>query len=378
MEAVLITNPGIEFIAKKELDELIKPKNAVIEDSVVIFEPKEIKDLFRLCYLSQSAIRILLLIKNIDFSKKEDIIKALNEKDFSFIKGSFKVICEKSSEHEGNYDFTSKEIEEGIADFIKEKVDLDKPDVIIYAYLYGKKCYIGVDLAGFDLSKRQYRIFNYRDSLKANIAYAMLRIADYKPGDFLLDPFCGTGTIPIEAALYAYNFPVNYFIKDKLIFRNFKFLDIEKTDFDRFFEEIDKKIYQKKKTNINGFDSILGYVKAAQKNAKIAGIHKKIRFSRIDIEWIDTKLGEKSVDKIVTKVPVLSEKNKKEIAKIYKELFYQAGYILKKNGMIVVAIENDESEALIRKFSKEYGFSIKESIKAMQGKKKIKIIAIQK
>ncbi|MBU0535462.1 MAG: hypothetical protein KKE20_00745 [Nanoarchaeota archaeon] len=374
MQAIAITNPGIEQVCEKEIKELISPKKTSIKDSVVFFEPKKLIDLCILCYKAQSVTKILLLKAHISFKKIEDIYKEVKKTDFSeFLKdATFKVKCM----HIGDHNFVSQEIEEGCGDQIEGKVNLNDPDVIIYVYIYSNECYIGIDFAGFDLSKRQYRIFNYRESLKAIVGYALLRMADYKNKDLLLDPFSGSGTIPIEAALFATGFSVNYFNKDKFSF--LKFACFKGIDFDDIFEKIDKKSDKKEKLKIYGYDAMLGYVKASQKNAKIAGINKMINVTRADIEWLDTKIDKNTVDKIVTHPVQITERNKKNAEKILKELFHQAEFVLKKNGTMLLASESESTKELLKKHGSDYGFKLKKELRIMQGKKEMDVLLFER
>lgn len=372
MQSIAVTHPGLELVAEKEIKELIKPKKTSTENSVVLFEPKNLIDLCALCYRAQSIIKVILLKKSFSFRKIEDITDAAKTIDFSdFItkNTTFMVKCARVGEH----DFSSNEVEAGIGGSISGKVNLEVPDIIVYTYIHKNRCYIGIDFSGFNLSKRQYRIFTHKDSMKATMAYCLLRIADYKVDEFLLDPFCGSGTIPIEAALYACSFPINYYSKENFAFR--KFECFRKTDFDAFFRKIDSKIKLEAKTSIKGYDAMLGYVKAGQKNAKIAGINKKISLTRADIDWVDTKIDRNKADKIVSNMPEIGEKNRKLAEKLYKEFFYQAEFVLKKKGVIVIAANCPE---LAEKYSKEYKFRIDRRMKAMQGKKELNIFIIKK
>ncbi|MBD3313237.1 hypothetical protein GF345_02245 [Candidatus Woesearchaeota archaeon] len=372
-QAIAITNPGIEPVCEKEIDELVSPKKKDIKDSVVLFEPKDLIDLCTLCYRAQSVERILLLKKHIQFSSENQIFNAVKDIDFSdFLNEStFRVVCLRTGDH----GFTSHEIEDGCGHNIDGKVDLNDPDVIIYIYIRGNDCYIGIDFAGFDLSKRQHRIFNYRDTLKATVAYAMVRLGDYTQDKFLLDPFAGSGTILIEAALFASGFAVNHFNKEKFSFINFECFS--KTDFKKFFEDIDSKADLKAVKSIRGLDPMLGHVKAIQKNAKIAGINKAINASRADIEWLDTKIHEGECEVMSTKPPQATERNIKAIDKIYKELFHQTEFIMKKKGLMVLAAESQSTEDILKKHSSEYKFRIKEIHKVTQGKKRMAIMVVQ-
>ena len=98
---------------------------------------------------------------------------------------------------------------------------------------------------------------------------------------------------------------------------------------DRFI----RRHIRKNNLDIYAFDHLFKYVDYSKKNAKIAGVDKSINFSRIDLEWLDIKFKKESVDRIATSLP--SSKNA-NLEKIYKEFFYQAEYILKKDGRIAL------------------------------------------
>ena len=68
-------------------------------------------------------------------------------------------------------------------------IDLESPDVTFFVYIIGKRFFFGVDFAGFDLSKRNYKVFALADSIKASVAYSLVRLAGVKNGMVVLDPF---------------------------------------------------------------------------------------------------------------------------------------------------------------------------------------------
>eukprot|EP00727_Mastigamoeba_balamuthi_P012974 m51a1_g83 hypothetical protein (381) ;mRNA; r:270027-271367 len=81
-------------------------------------------------------------------------------------------------------------------------VDLKEFDLEVYAHLYGTLAVLGISLSRRikqDLHKR-HRELCVRTTLKSSIAYALARMDYVEPGDFVLDPMCGAGTIPIECA----------------------------------------------------------------------------------------------------------------------------------------------------------------------------------
>ena len=381
MEAIAVTNKGIEEISAKEIKELIRV-NTRMGESIVIFKPKKLLDLCLLCYKAQSLTKVMLLLKEVEFKKKEDIfssVKDIGLKDFLDKKTSFEVRCKRIGKH----DFSSQEIEEKtgekIIELVKDKykftpkVNLENPDLMIFVYICNNKAYLGIDFSGIDLSKRQYRIFAHPEALKATISYAMIRLIDYKKTDFLLDTFCNDGTIPIEAALFATKIPINFYQKDKFAFLKLK--PFKKTDFEKFFEN---KINLKEKIKVVGYDPQLRDIKAAQKNAKIAGVNKLVTFSKVDVGWLDTKFKKGEVDKIAANLPSTSYLRESEIEKQYNEFFYQADFVLSKKGKICLAVKTLKYFDILQEKAKKYKFKLTKEIDVSQGEQTIKLVIFQK
>lgn len=314
MKALAITNKGIEDISACEIKELIKADSEIHEGFLVFEASKE--DLFFLCYNAKSLSKVVML-------------DSINE----VVKGkTFAVKAE------------NKEVIEKIAPIIKGKVNLDNPDVIIYA---ADEKHFGIDLSRDDLSKRDYRIFLGPESLKGNVAYALIRLAEYSPGKALLDPFCRSGVIPIEAALYAINMSPHYFRKDKFFFSK-EYLIKDK------IKDINLKI--------DAADQSMNHVNAAKKNAKIAGVFKKIQFSRADLRDIDLKYS--NVDCLVT-IPLRGKE---------EEFFKQAELVVKKTGKIVLITQKEAGK--LKEAGKKFKLIHERTI--MQGKEQWDVLVFER
>ena len=385
MKGLAITSKGIEDIAALEIKEIIKAETE-IKESCIIFQTKEFLDLCALCYKAQSLEKILLLFDYFNFNSPDDFYKKINEivkkinlKDWLNKKTTFRASNKKIDNDSINSEELNANVGEIIIDKTKKeekhalKVDLENPDIIFFSCIIKNTCYFGIDFSGFDLHKRDYRVFAHPRALRATIAYSLPRIGGYNPKHLLLDPFCGSGSILIEAALFATGMPVNFYRKDK--FKFLKLKPLQKTNFDKFFENIDKKI-KKPKTKLYGYDTVLHYVQSARKNAKIAGIQKQIIFSKVDLEWVDTKFKKDSIDKIITQPPQLTQHtNPKDIEKIYDNLFYQAEYILKKDGNATIISHSTE---LLKKSAEKYKFKVNHDRTVMHGKTEMKIVVFGK
>lgn len=347
---------------QKEVNEIINAKSK-IEDSVVIFNIKNEKELCKLCYLGQSFSRVLLFIDSFKLEKISDVKR---KTDFSFLKGKkIQVKCERIGEHGFSSMDIAKELSEHIFDKVKCSADFKNPEIIIYVYIFNENCHIGVDYAGFDLSKRDYKVYLHPEAMKGTTAYFMLCIGNYNKNMVLLDPFCGSGVIPIEAAYFSSGFPINAFRKEK-----FQFIKIGIVD-EKFLQKFDKKI--KFKGKIYGYDSQMRHINASKQNAKIGGVEKLINFSRVDVEWLDTKFKKAEIDLIVTDLPHITKWNEKKIRKIYDEFFYQAEFTLKKNGRIVSISNNDLKEA-----AKKQGFGLENEFTIQKKNQQLKIAVFKK
>ncbi|MFC1800819.1 Rossmann-like fold-containing protein, partial [Nanoarchaeota archaeon] len=146
---------------------------------------------------------------------------------------------------------------------------------------------------------------------------------------------------------------------------NFAFMKF--VDFD--FSAVDS--LRKDVSGVLAYDSQMRNVESAKKNAKIAGVNKLITFSKMDAEWLDTKLDKKSVDKIVTNLPRIGKESIKFISKLYKEFFYQAEFILKDDGLIVCITNNTE---VLKKYADEYKFKVKSENEILSGQLKIVVL----
>tara|TARA_Y100000310_G_C20679693_1_gene815168 strand:- start:1168 stop:2304 length:1137 start_codon:yes stop_codon:yes gene_type:complete len=377
MKGFLTTHTGTEEIAALEVKELIG-KKAKVTESAVVFDIKEYSDLFKLCYHSQSSIGVYFLLSEFsytnlftDFKKNIEKIKF---KEWLSNKTTFRVKCSKNYENNMKTPELEKEFGALIIDNIqkkhnyKQEVNLKNPNVIIFIYLTKNKCYLGIDFAGFDLSKRDYNIFMHPSAVKGTIAYSLIRLSGYDKKEILLDCFSTSGNIPIEAALFSSGLPVNFYNKEKFLF--LKFETFQDFNFKIFFEKIDKKI-AKKKLNIYNIDSSMKHLNYAKKNSKIAGVDKKINFSRVNTEWLDTKFDKGKIDKIVTKMPSL---HTKDINKIYNEFFYQAEFILNKKGNITLIGNKD----FISEFAQKHKFKIIDEKTIFSGKEQYDVFILEK
>lgn len=347
MQAFACTIPGFEDVAAEEVKELISAR-AICKPSVILFETSE-QDLAKLTYKAQSLVRTAQLLAQVVIDKtlattEENITKALEPtlKDIPSIlkKKTFKVITQRKGDHH----FSSQEISAHIGALFAEKklkVEMENPEMILFVFIHEEQGYLGIDYTGIDLSKRDYKIYPHPEALNGALAFSLLKLAGYTKEKTLLDPFCGSSSIAIEAALKATNTSPNLFRKDKL--RCGKFLTLNFETFDSTATE---------HALIHSIDANNHHISTSKKNAKIANVQRAISFSRTEVEWLDTKLEKSSIDLIVTQPPIPSKNvAEKDVEKVYKEFFYQLKYILKPKGKVVCIAKKTE---LLEKTAKDH------------------------
>lgn len=351
MKGLIITQAGLESISEKEILSLLPKAKTTKGQGTVIVEVKDVEELCSIAYRCQSVTKVLLLLNH---AKTIDEAKG-NLQLQDYVQGTF--ACRASSDI-GSSQELSGSVGGHVKNLTDAKVSLKNPDTTIYALEQAEDAYIGVDLSGHDLTKRDYRVFAGVEQLRATTAFGALLFAGYESGKILIDPFCRAGIIPIEAALYSAQRSHMYFAKEKLAFNKMK------GDWDKFFTKQDEE-YDEPEMNINAVDNLARHVTFVKKNAKIAGVNKLIKYSRMDLDWLETRFDENSVDLIVTKIPEPGKKiTEKKCEKIYQEFFYQCEYILKEDGNITVIIRDP---TLLLQVAEQKGFKEEDRLQVEQG-----------
>lgn len=171
-------------------------------------------DGWRACLQSRISQRIQVLLQRFPASTQDALYTGLRSIDWSqFISPRHTLsISSVSRGSELNHSgFIALKAKDAIVDQIRDKtgerpsVDKDDPDVRIFVYVANDKVAVYLDLSGEPLNKRGYRSQTGKAPLRETLAAAILRMSGWDRKTPLIDPMCGSGTIAIEAALWASN-----------------------------------------------------------------------------------------------------------------------------------------------------------------------------
>jgi putative N6-adenine-specific DNA methylase len=161
----------------------------------------------------------------------------------------------------------------------------DGPRYKIEVGLLKDKATITIDTSGVGLHKRGYRKLVTRAPLKETLAASMLLISRWRDERYLIDPFCGSGTFPIEAALIAKNIAPGL----KRVFDFENWVQLDKEMYKRVREEAKSLIKNDVKLNIQGSDLDDEVLKKARYHARLAGVEEELHFQKRDVKDISSK-----------------------------------------------------------------------------------------
>ena len=136
---------------------------------------------------------------------------------------------------------------------------------------------VGIDTTGDSLHKRGYRKLSAKAPITETLAAALILLTPWKADRILVDPFCGSGTIPIEAALIGANIAPG--MNREFLAENWKNV-IPKKAWYEAIEEANDNIKHDVEMSIQGYDLDGDIVKAARQNARDAGVDKYIHFQQ--------------------------------------------------------------------------------------------------
>lgn len=295
-------NSGVEFelIAKtfQGLEELLAAEltalganNIEIGRRMVAFTGDKYL-MYKANFCLRTAIRILKPIKHFKANNADEVydrIKEMNWDEYLDLNTSFAIDSVVFSSEFHHSKFVAYKVKDAIVDYFMEKygkrpsVKISNPDIQFNIHIAETSCTLSLDSSGESLHRRGYRQESVEAPLNEVLAAGMIMKTGWNGECDFIDPMCGSGTLPIEAALIARNIAPGVF-RSGYAFEKWK-------DFDReMFEEIYNDDSQEKEFNhkIYGFDVSPKAVVIAKANVKAAGVTKDVEIelrNMRDFKW---------------------------------------------------------------------------------------------
>ncbi|OUP30913.1 THUMP domain-containing protein [Bacteroides sp. An19] len=277
-ELIAKTFQGLEEILAQELTEL-GAGNIQIGRRMVSFTGDKTM-MYRANFNLRTAIRVLKPIKHFQATNADEVynaVKAIAWENYMDNTTSFSVDAVVFSEVFRHSKFLAYKVKDAIVDYFREKtgsrpsVRINNPDLALNIHIAEDQCTLSLDSSGESLHRRGYRQEQVEAPLNEVLAAGMILMTGWRGECDLIDPMCGSGTIPIEAALIARNIAPGVFRKE-FAFEKWKDFDKELLDSiyndDSQEREFTHKIY--------GYDNNPKANEIATHNVKAAGLTKDI------------------------------------------------------------------------------------------------------
>ena len=236
--------------------------------------------LYKANFCLRTAIRILKPIKHFKAQTADEVydnVKAINWEEYLDAEKSFAVDAVVFSNEFRHSKFVAYKVKDAIVDYFRDKtgerpsVRLNNPDVLLNIHIAEDRCTLSLDSSGESLHRRGYRQEAVEAPLNEVLAAGMILMTGWRGECDLIDPMCGSGTIPIEAALIARNIAPGVFRKE---FAFEKWNDFDQELFDSIYnDESNEREFTHK---IYGYDNNPKANEIAIRNVKAAGLSKDI------------------------------------------------------------------------------------------------------
>ena len=285
--SLFVTCPrGLEAPLSQELEQLKCQDIRAVDGGVACKGGME--QVYRINLHSRTASRVLLRLTKSGYRSEQDIYKAAKNirwTDWFDLEQTFKVKVEGKRAQVKSLDFVGLKIKDAVCDVFRDacgarpNVGKIRPDIRIHAFIDERDIQIFIDTSGEALFKRGYRQDTGEAPMRENLAAGLLLLAGYDGTQPFQDPFCGSGTIVIEAAWIATR-------RAPGLMRRFGFEKLKNFD-----AALWKKLKHEAETQIrpapapiSGSDNDRHMIRAAVANAQAAEVDTFIRFEVKDAQ----------------------------------------------------------------------------------------------
>jgi putative N6-adenine-specific DNA methylase len=317
---IATTSSGLEAIVKREVQTLGYKILAVSPGKVEIEATPE--DIPKLNLWLRCAGRILIKMGEFEAVTFDDLFegtRSLPWEDWITQDGKFLVNGRSVKSILGSVRACQSIVKKAVVERLKavyktEWFEETGPEFTIQVALRKDVAVLTIDTSGSGLNKRGYRVHAAEASLRETLAAAMVKLSFWREDRLLIDPMCGAGTIPIEAALISRNIAPGL----RREFASEKWPAIGRRVWQLERDQAAESVRSDVPLEIFGYDLDPANIEAAKANAKNARVARDIIFSQKDVRdlWIDQQFG------IMITNPPYGEKmgEFKEINQIYISL----------------------------------------------------------
>ena len=289
MKLIARTLYGLEQVLADELVSL-GAKGVSAANRAVIFEGSKTL-LYLVNYTSATALSFLVPLAEFNIRTKDDLYNGclkIHWNDYLKNDSTFTVVPVVNSPLFKHTGFPALVVKDSIADYFRKKtgrrpsVDALNPDIVVNLHVSNQKVTVSLDSTVIPLYKRGYRTEQTIAPVNEVLAAGILRLTRWNRQSLLIDPMCGSGTIPIEAAMLASGMPAGRY---RSFFGFQKWQDYDENLFREIRLKEEEKI-RKTDIKIQASDISNEAVGYARSNIKRAGVGELIELNTADFKDI--------------------------------------------------------------------------------------------
>ncbi len=271
----ITTTPFLQPMLVKELQEMGVPH--IRQGLAGVFVPREMRWVYKINYCSRFATRVLWPFAQFPCHSREDLYHGayrISWPDLFSVDETFAIDANVTSDTLRHSLFAAQVMKDAICDrFRKEcqnrpSVQVDNPDMQFNLFIHNGLATISFDTSGAPLFKRGWRKQTVEAPLQESVAAALVDLAQFSPDEILCDPFCGSGTLLIEAAFMLTHTPAGY---QREAWGFFKHPDFSEKEWAAVKAEADQAIIPLPKGKIFGADKDPRAVELCLHNLQNAG-----------------------------------------------------------------------------------------------------------
>ena len=283
-EIIVPCHFGLEAVLKREITDLGYDITVVEDGRITFFGDEEA--VCRANVFLRTAERVLIKVGSFHAETYDELFektKALPWEDFIDKTGKFWVAKAASVKSKL---FSPSDIQsimkKAMVEKLKEKYHVTwfeetGESYPVRVFLYKDEVTVGLDTSGDSLHKRGYRKLTAKAPIAENLAAALIMLTPWNRERVLVDPFCGSGTIPIEAAMMAANMAPG--MNRSFQGENWQHI-VERRNWYDCMDEAHEMVDLSVETDIQAFDIDGEMVRIARENAKLAGVESLIHFQK--------------------------------------------------------------------------------------------------
>lgn len=313
---------GLETIAAKELETLGAIQ--VTPDFTGVHFEGDRTLLYRVNLWARTIFRVLVPICEFRCLDADTLYRGVQTIDWSEYlspEQTLAIRCTGGNQKLNHTHYSALQVKNAIVDQQRRQfgrrssVDTDNPDLQINAHIHEHRCILSLDSSGNSLHRRGYRPVMGLAPLKETLAAALLELAEYDPNLPLLDPMCGSGTLPLEGCLKALNIAPGLF-REQFALMNWK-------DFDRpLWRQLCQEALEHQRLELPaliwGSDRDGSAIDNARVHAQNCGVSDFVKLTRMELSQIEAP-GDRGT---LICNPPYGERlgNSEELGALYKQL----------------------------------------------------------